>query len=87
MKSFGYPLVMDVTHSTQKPGGEGGKSGGNREYAPYFANAAAAIGVRGFFFETHPDPDKALSDAANMIKLDNFEEILKQTMKHISANN
>lgn len=86
MQKFAYPLVMDVTHSTQKPGGEGGKSGGNREYAPYFANAAAAMGIQGFFFETHPNPDKALSDAANMIKLDDFEKILTQTMKHILAN-
>lgn len=80
MRKLGYPVVMDVTHSTQKPGGMNGKSGGNREFAPYMANAAAAVGVNGFFFETHPDPDKALSDGPNMIKLSNFEEILKKAL-------
>jgi 2-dehydro-3-deoxyphosphooctonate aldolase (KDO 8-P synthase) len=81
MRRLGYPVVMDVTHSTQKPGGLNGKSGGNREFAPYIANAAAAVGVDGFFFETHPDPDKALSDGPNMIKLSNFEELIKRTLE------
>lgn len=80
MKRLGYPVVMDVTHATQKPGGLNGKSGGNREFAPFIANAAAAVGVSGFFFETHPDPDNALSDGPNMIKLSNFEEILKKAL-------
>jgi 2-dehydro-3-deoxyphosphooctonate aldolase (KDO 8-P synthase) len=81
MRRLGYPVVMDVTHSTQKPGGLNGKSGGNREFAPYIASAAAAVGVDGFFFETHPDPDKALSDGPNMIKLSNFEELIKRTLE------
>jgi len=83
MKTFGYPTIMDVTHSIQKPNASGGKSGGNREYAPFFAKAAAAIGVRGFFFETHPNPDEALSDGPNMIFLDQFEEVLRQTFRHL----
>src|SRR5574338_13855 len=76
MQKFGYPVVMDVTHSTQKPGGMEGKSGGNREYGPYLAAAAAAVGVDGFFFEVHEDPDKALSDGPNMIKLSEFDSLL-----------
>lgn len=78
MRQFGYPVVMDVTHSTQKPGGLDGKSGGNREYAPYLAAAAAAVGVNGFFFEVHRDPDKALSDGPNMIKLSDFKALLEK---------
>jgi len=80
MKTFGYPVVMDVTHSTQKPGGMDGKSGGNREYAPVLAAAAAAVGADGFFFEVHRDPDKALSDGPNMIPLSEFKNLL---MKHV----
>jgi len=80
MKQFGYPVVMDVTHSTQKPGGLGGASGGNREYAPYLAAAAAAVGVNGFFFEVHRDPDKALSDGPNMIKFSDFKELLEKNV-------
>ncbi|BDC98341.1 3-deoxy-8-phosphooctulonate synthase [Persicobacter psychrovividus] len=78
MKNLGYPVVMDVTHSTQKPGGLGGRSGGNREYAPYIAAAAKAVGVDGFFFEVHEDPDHALSDGPNMIPLHQFEDVLKK---------
>jgi len=77
MKEFGYPIVMDCTHSTQKPGSLGNKSGGDKKYAPYMAKLAKAIGVNGFFFEVHPDPDNALSDGPNMIQLDNFENIIK----------
>lgn len=77
MKSFGYPVCMDVTHSTQKPGGAGGKSGGNREYAPLLAAAAAAAGADGFFFEVHRNPDEALSDGPNMIPLSEFEALLQ----------
>ncbi len=82
MLAFGYPLVMDVTHSVQKPGGDGTKSSGDNRYAPYLAQAAAAVGVRGFFFETHPDPSKALSDGPNMIPLDKLESVLRNTLKH-----
>lgn len=77
MRSFGYPVVMDVTHSTQKPGGLGGRSGGNREMAPYISAAAAAVGVDGFFFEVHHEPEKALSDGPNMVRLEDFEGILR----------
>lgn len=63
------PVVFDVTHSVQQPGGKGGSSGGQREFAPYLAKAAAATGVDGFFIETHPNPEKALSDGPNMIPL------------------
>jgi 2-dehydro-3-deoxyphosphooctonate aldolase (KDO 8-P synthase) len=69
MQNYGYPVVMDATHAIQKPGGSGGKSGGNRTYAPFMAKAAAAIGVRGFFVETHPHPEEALCDGPNMIRL------------------
>lgn len=83
MKTFGYPVCMDVTHSTQKPGGMGGKSGGNREYAIYLAKAAAAVGADGFFFEVHEDPDHALSDGPNMIALKDFKQLLLDSViKH-----
>ena len=78
MKEFGYPIIMDCTHSTQKPGALGDKSGGDRKYASYMAKLAKAVGVNGFFFEVHPDPDNALSDGPNMIQLNNFENIIKQ---------
>jgi len=71
------PVVFDVTHSVQQPGGQGGTSGGQRQFAPYLGRAAAAVGVDGFFIETHPNPDKALSDGPNMIPLDEMETFLK----------
>lgn len=70
------PVIFDVTHSVQQPGGKGGSSGGQREFAPFLARAAAAAGVDGFFIETHPNPDKALSDGPNMIPLHEMEEFL-----------
>jgi 2-dehydro-3-deoxyphosphooctonate aldolase (KDO 8-P synthase) len=74
----GCPLVFDATHSVQRPGGADGKTGGDRTLAPVLARAAAATGfVDGFFFETHPDPDSSPSDAANMIFLKDFSEVLK----------
>ena len=78
MKEFGYPVIMDCTHSTQKPSSLGDKSGGERKYAIHIAKLANAIDVDGFFFEVHPDPDNALCDGPNMIQLNNFENILKQ---------
>ena len=78
MKEFGYPVIMDCTHSTQKPSSLGDKSGGERKYAVHMAKLAKAIDVDGFFFEVHPDPDHALCDGPNMIRLDSFEDILKQ---------
>ena len=83
MQSFNVPVIMDLTHSTQKPGALDGKSGGNPEYAPYLAAASSAVGIRGFFAETHPEPAKALSDGANMIKLSDFGSVLDKIMKHI----
>jgi len=70
------PVIFDVTHSVQQPGGAGGSSGGQKQFAPYLARAAAATGVDGFFIETHPDPHKALSDGPNMIPLDQMESFL-----------
>ena len=75
MRQFA-PVIFDVTHSVQQPGGAGGSSGGQREFAPYLARAAAAVGVDGFFIETHPDPDNARSDGPNMIPLAEMEHFL-----------
>lgn len=70
-------VIMDCTHSVQKPGGGAGVTGGNREYAPMMALAAKAFGANGWFLEVHPEPDKAMSDAANTVHLDKLEEIIK----------
>jgi 2-dehydro-3-deoxyphosphooctonate aldolase (KDO 8-P synthase) len=78
MKSFGCPVVFDVTHSTQQPAGMGNQSGGNPEYAPLLARAAVAAGVDGLFLECHPDPKNAKSDAATMLRLDAVEPLLSQ---------
>ncbi len=78
MKEFGYPIIFDATHSVQKPGGNGTSTGGNREYAKYLARAACAVGVDGVFAEVHPDPDNALSDGPNMIRLSDFKEFLSE---------
>jgi 2-dehydro-3-deoxyphosphooctonate aldolase (KDO 8-P synthase) len=84
MRSYGYPVIFDVTHSLQLPGGQGVCSGGQSEYAVHLARAAAAARVDGFFFETHPDPSKALCDGPNMIRLDDIEKLLLD-IKKISA--
>jgi 2-dehydro-3-deoxyphosphooctonate aldolase (KDO 8-P synthase) len=76
------PVVFDVTHSIQRPGGLGGKSGGDRQYAPYLAKAAAAVGVDGFFIETHPQPEKALSDGPNMVPLKEMRAFLTLLKKY-----
>ena len=78
MKSTGQPVIMDATHSVQIPGGKGDSSGGQREYAPIMATAAAAIGVAGIFIETHQDPDNAPSDGANMVRLDDMAKLVKK---------
>jgi 2-dehydro-3-deoxyphosphooctonate aldolase (KDO 8-P synthase) len=70
------PVIFDVTHSVQQPGGQGGSSGGQREFASYLARSAAASGVDGFFIETHPDPSQAKSDGPNLIPLDEMESFL-----------
>ena len=76
MATTGYPVIFDATHSVQQPSGRGGSSGGQREFAPVLARAAAAVGVAGFFIETHPDPDNAPSDGPNMIYLNNIGNLL-----------
>jgi 2-dehydro-3-deoxyphosphooctonate aldolase (KDO 8-P synthase) len=76
------PVIFDVTHSVQQPGGKGGSSGGQREFAPFLARAAAATGVDGFFIETHPFPEKALSDGPNMIPLPEMESFLKMLKQY-----
>jgi 2-dehydro-3-deoxyphosphooctonate aldolase (KDO 8-P synthase) len=81
MRNFGYPVVFDATHSLQLPGGAGNYSSGQPEYIIPFARAAVAIGVNGLFAEIHPDPAKALSDAAAMLPLDRFETLITETLK------
>jgi 2-dehydro-3-deoxyphosphooctonate aldolase (KDO 8-P synthase) len=77
MLRFTPRVVMDCTHSVQRPGAAGGKTGGNREYVPMMALAAKAFGATGYFFETHPDPDHALSDGPNMLYLNDLESVIK----------
>lgn len=81
MQDLGCPVVFDATHSVQIPGGQGGKSGGNREFAPILANAAIATGVDALFLEVHKDPDNALCDGPNSIKLNDLERILTKIVK------
>jgi 2-dehydro-3-deoxyphosphooctonate aldolase (KDO 8-P synthase) len=81
MAGFGFPTVFDVTHSVQLPGGQGDKSGGQREFAPVLARCAVVAGVNGLFIETHPEPDKALSDGPNMIPLAEMPKLLSQLIR------
>ncbi len=81
MAQTGYPVVMDATHSVQQPGGKGGSSGGQREFAPVMARAAVAIGVAAVFIETHEDPDSAPSDGPNMIYLDQMPKLIDTLMQ------
>ena len=81
MAATGYPVVMDATHSVQQPGGKGGSSGGQREFAPVMARAAVAIGVAAVFIETHEDPDQSPSDGPNMIYLDQMPALIASLMK------
>ena len=76
MAQFGFPVVMDCTHSVQRPGGGGGKTTGNREFVPAMALAAKAFGANGYFLEVHPDPDSAPSDGPNMMYLNDLEGLL-----------
>ena len=80
MLSIAPRVIMDCTHSVQRPGAAGGKTGGNREYVPAMALAAKAFGANGFFFEVHPDPDNALSDGPNMLRLDDLENVVKSLL-------
>jgi 2-dehydro-3-deoxyphosphooctonate aldolase (KDO 8-P synthase) len=81
MRDTGVPVVFDATHSVQKPGGLGDRSGGEREFVPALARAAVAVGVDGIFIETHPDPDRALSDGPNSWPLDRMQELLEILME------
>jgi len=85
MKRFGCPVIFDATHSVQLPGGGGDKSSGQREFAPVLARAALAVGANGVFIETHPHPDKALSDGPNMIPLAEMPALLKSLLKVFKA--
>ncbi len=84
MRDTGCPVVFDATHSVQLPGGAGGKSGGQREFVPVLSRAAMAVGIAGIFMETHPDPDKALSDGPNAWPLGRMEDLLA-TMQELDA--
>jgi len=81
MQSFGQPVVFDVTHSVQAPGGQGDKSGGDSQYIPYLARAGAAAGVSGFFFEVHDNPAKALSDGPNSLNLKTFPRLIEDILR------
>ena len=80
MRSFGYPVVFDGTHSVQLPGGNGTTSAGNREYVEYLVRAAAGVGIDALFLEVHDNPEEALSDGANMVYLDKLESLLKDAL-------
>jgi len=84
MRQLGYPVVFDATHSVQLPGGQGGTSGGQREFVEYLGRAAVATGIDGIFMEIHECPDKALCDGPNSVKLDDLAELLKK-LKAIDA--
>lgn len=80
MAKTGYPVIMDATHSVQQPGGQGGSSGGQREFAPVMARAAVSLGIAGVFIETHEDPDNAPSDGPNMIPIDQMPALVASLM-------
>jgi 2-dehydro-3-deoxyphosphooctonate aldolase (KDO 8-P synthase) len=79
---YDVPIVFDVTHSVQKPGGKGKSSGGNRDYVPSLARAASAMGVKNFFLEVHVDPDNAPSDGPNMLRLEDFERTVNDIYRY-----
>ena len=80
MKNYTDRVIMDCTHSVQRPGAAGGKTGGNREFVPAMAKAAKAFGANGYFFETHPNPEAALSDGPNMLYLDELDGLIQELM-------
>jgi len=84
MRRFGCPVIFDATHSVQQPSSQAGITGGNREMVPYLMRAALAVGIDGLFIETHPEPEKAISDAANQVRLSEMETLLQQA---IAINN
>ena len=81
MRRFGCPVVFDATHSVQQPSSQAGITGGNRAMVPYLMRAALAVGVDGLFIETHPDPDQAISDAANQVRLSDMKNLLTQALE------
>lgn len=82
LNNYSCPIVFDVTHSVQKPGGQGSSSGGNRDYVPGLARAASSLGIQNFFLEVHPDPDNAPSDGPNMLRLEDFETVVEQIVNY-----
>ena len=82
MRKFGYPVVFDATHSVQIPGGQGETSGGNSAYVYPLARAALSVGVDGVFAEVHPNPQEALSDGPNMLRLDEIENVLTKLLEY-----
>jgi 2-dehydro-3-deoxyphosphooctonate aldolase (KDO 8-P synthase) len=82
LDSFDVPIILDATHSVQKPGGLGSSSGGNRNYVPGLSRAASALGIGNFFLEVHPDPDNAPSDGPNMLHLKDFETVVADIVKY-----
>ena len=81
MRRFGCPVVFDATHSVQQPSTQAGVTGGNREMVPYLVRAAVAVGVDGLFIETHPEPEKAISDAANQVRLADMQSLLQTALE------
>ena len=81
MAKNGYPVVFDGTHSVQQPGGQGDKSGGQREFVEYLSRAAVAVGVAAIFLETHQDPDNAPSDGPNMVPLNKLDKLINQIVE------
>lgn len=81
MRRFGCPVIFDATHSVQQPSAQSGVTGGNRMMVPYLMRAAVAVGIDGLFIETHPDPDKAISDAANQVRLADMKSLLQQALE------
>ena len=82
LDNFSNPIILDATHSVQKPGGNGSSSGGNRDYVPGLCRAGSALGIRDFFLEVHDDPDNAPSDGPNMLHLDNFERVVNDIVSY-----
>ena len=80
MREYGYPVVFDATHSVQQPSSQAGVTGGNREMVPHLIRAAVAVGIDGLFLEVHPEPEKAISDAANQMRLSDVEQVLRQAL-------
>ena len=87
MREYGYPVVFDATHSVQQPSNQTGVTGGNREMVPHLLRAAVAVGIDGLFLEVHPEPEKAISDAANQVRLNQVQDILEQAKRIENALN